>query len=57
LLTGGGWGGAKSYDGEKALSSINHLILSELEPKIAEIIKNILKVKGLVSDGKEIARI
>jgi hypothetical protein len=28
LLTGEGGAGAKSYDGEKALSSINHAILS-----------------------------
>ncbi len=28
---GRGWGGAKSYDGEKAWSSINHSILSVLD--------------------------
>jgi hypothetical protein len=32
---GRGGGGAKLYDSEKALSSINHLILSGLEPKRA----------------------
>jgi hypothetical protein len=27
-MGGGGWGGAKKYDGEKAWSFINHYILS-----------------------------
>jgi hypothetical protein len=33
---GGGGGGAKSYDGEKAWSSINHSILSWCRKKYAQ---------------------
>jgi hypothetical protein len=46
LLTGKGgdggiWAGAKSYNGEKAWSSINHSILSGLDYAVVALIRNL----------------
>ncbi len=56
MLTGAGErgvGGAKSYDGEKAWSSVNHSILSARNASWCVVVEEILAKSSKIVRGKE----